>query len=346
MEFASEDTAKALDLMKEVFDNPRFTVEEFKHAKAFVTDAIKISNKSAADKLNEELFKDEPTGMNKEQILKSIDEATFDDVKELYKQIMTNAQASIVMSAPFDKNPELQNTLFEKMNTFDNFQKFNMSLRNNFKPIEKTKVLTDDDATNQAKIIEAFTYKYSGNMQDSLTLRLMNTILGDGATSRLFQDLREERKLAYSVRSSLDHVGNTGMVKLSIGTTTENVDTGEISYDNVQKAIEGFNENVERMKNEKVSEEELESAKLSMKNDMLNAAEHPIGRSELLNDGLYSFYGLTNINQKFAMIDKITADDIQNVAKNVFGGKPVYSILATQNTLDNNKEFFKSLEEA
>ncbi len=344
MEFASEDTAKALDLMKEVIENPRFTIEEFKHAKAFVTDAIMISNKSATDKLNEELFKDEPTGMNKEQVLQSIDEATFDDVKELYKQIMTNAQASIVMSAPFEKNSKLQNTLFEKMNTFDNFQKFNMSLRNNFKPIEKTKVLTDDDATNQAKIIEAFTYKYSGNMQDALTLKLMNTILGDGATSRLFQDLREQRKLAYSVRSSLDHVGNTGMVKLSIGTTTENVDTGEISYDNVQKAIDGFNENVERMKNEKVSEEELESAKLSLKNDMLNAAEHPIGRSELLNDGLYSFYGLTNINQKFAMIDKITADDIQNVAKNVFGGKPVYSILATQNTLDNNKEYFKSLE--
>lgn len=344
MEFASEDTAKALDLMKEVIENPRFTIEEFKHAKAFVTDAIMISNKSATDKLNEELFKDEPTGMNKEQVLQSIDEATFDDVKELYKQIMTNAQASIVMSAPFEKNPKLQNTLFEKMNTFDNFQKFNMSLRDNFKPIEKTKVLTDDDATNQAKIIEAFTYKYSGNMQDALTLKLMNTILGDGATSRLFQDLREQRKLAYSVRSSLDHVGNTGMVKLSIGTTTENVDTGEISYDNVQKAIDGFNENVERMKNEKVSEEELESAKLSLKNDMLNAAEHPIGRSELLNDGLYSFYGLTNINQKFAMIDKITADDIQNVAKNVFGGKPVYSILATQNTLDNNKEYFKSLE--
>lgn len=344
MEFASEDTAKALDLMKEVIENPRFTIEEFKHAKAFVTDAIMISNKSATDKLNEELFKDEPTGMNKEQVLQSIDEATFDDVKELYKQIMTNAQASIVMSAPFEKNSKLQNTLFEKMNTFDNFQKFNMSLRNNFKPIEKTKVLTDDDATNQAKIIEAFTYKYSGNMQDALTLKLMNTILGDGATSRLFQDLREQRKLAYSVRSSLDHVGNTGMIKLSIGTTTENVDTGEISYDNVQKAIDGFNENVERMKNEKVSEEELESAKLSLKNDMLNAAEHPIGRSELLNDGLYSFYGLTNINQKFAMIDKITADDIQNVAKNVFGGKPVYSILATQNTLDNNKEYFKSLE--
>ena len=248
------------------------------------------------------------------------------------------------MSAPFEKNPELQNTLFEKMNTFDNFEKFAVSLRNNYKPIEKTKVLIDDDATNQAKIIEAFTYKYSGNMQDNLTLRLMNTILGGGATSRLFQDLREERKLAYSVRSTLDHKGNTGMVKLSIGTTTDNADTGEISYDNVQKAIAGFNENIERMKNEKVTAEELENAKLSLKNDLLNAAEHPIGRSELLHDGLYSFYGLTNVNQTFAMIDKITADDIQNVAKNVFSGKPLYSVLATKNTLENNKEYFKSLE--
>ena len=44
------------------------------------------------------------------------------------------------------------------------------------------------------------------------------------------------------------------------------------------------------------------------------------------------------------MIDKITADDIQNVAKNVFGGKPLYSVLATKNTLENNKEYFKSLE--
>ncbi len=343
MEFASEDTAKALDLMKEVIENPRFTEEEFKHAKAFVTDAIKISDKSASDKLREELFKDEPNGMNKEETLKSIEDATFDDVKALYKDIIANAQGSIVMSAPFDKKPEIQNILFEKMSTFDNFEKFNVSLRNNYKPIEKTKVLTDHDATNQAKIIEAFTYKYSGNMQDELTLRLMNTILGDGATSRLFQDLREERKLAYSVKSSLDHVGNTGMVKLSIGTTTENVDTGEISYDNVQKAIDGFNENIERIKNEKVSEEELESAKLSLKNNMLNAAEHPIGRNQLINDGLYSFYGLTKINQKFAMIDKITAEDIQNVAQNVFSGKPLYSILATQNTLDANKEYFETL---
>ena len=44
------------------------------------------------------------------------------------------------------------------------------------------------------------------------------------------------------------------------------------------------------------------------------------------------------------MIDEITVDDIQNAARYVFAGKPIYSVLATQNTLDYNKEFFKSLE--
>lgn len=345
MDFASEDTAKALDLMQEVIKNPRFTEEEFDHAKKFVVDAIKISDKSARDKLFEELFKDEPAGMNKKEILKSVENTTLADVQNLYKEIMTNSQASIVVSAPFEKKPELRNVIFEKMNTFDNFKPFTVSLRNNYKPIEATKVLTDHDATNQAKIIEAFTYKHSGNLEDEVTLKLMNMILGGGATSRLFQDLREERKLAYSVRSNIEHVGNTGMVKLSIGTTTENVDTGEISYDNVQKAIDGFNENIERMKNEPVSAEELENAKLSLKNDLLNASEHPMGRSELLNDGLHSFYGPMNVNKIFAQIDSVSAEDIQNVARNVFGGKPIYSILATQNTLDYNKEYFDKLVE-
>jgi len=344
MEFASEDSENAIDLMKEVLNSPRFTQEEFEHAKEFVLDSLKIANKSAKDKLYQELFPDEPAGMSKEQIIESVENTTIDDVKNLYKDIFSRAQASVVMSAPFEKNPELQNILFNKMNDFPTFKKYTHSIRENYKPIEKSFVVTDYDATNQAKIIEAFTFKTSENMKDEIALKLMNTIFGDGASSRLFNDLREQRKLAYSVKSGIDVVGNTGIMKLSIGTTTENVDTGEVSFDNVQKAIDGFNENVERMKNELVTDEELENAKLSMKNAILNATEHNIGKTGLLNDSLDSYYGLTYSNEKFDMIDEITAEDIQNTARYVFGGKPIYSVLATQNTLDANKEYFEKLE--
>ena len=45
-------------------------------------------------------------------------------------------------------------------------------------------------------------------------------------------------------------------------------------------------------------------------------------------------------------IDTITTDDILNAAKNIFNSKPVYSINATQNTLDANKAYFEKLEQA
>ena len=44
------------------------------------------------------------------------------------------------------------------------------------------------------------------------------------------------------------------------------------------------------------------------------------------------------------MIDKITIDDIYNAANHVFGGKPIYSIVATEDTLEANKDYLRSLE--
>ena len=44
------------------------------------------------------------------------------------------------------------------------------------------------------------------------------------------------------------------------------------------------------------------------------------------------------------MIDKITVDDIYNAAQKIFAGKPIYSIVATSDTLDYNKEYLENLK--
>ena len=49
------------------------------------------------------------------------------------------------------------------------------------------------------------------------------------------------------------------------------------------------------------------------------------------------------MNKQLEMIDKITPDDILNTAKYIFSAKPVYSLTATQASLDANKEFLESL---
>lgn len=222
---------------------------------------------------------------------------------------------------------------------------FPSKLYDDYKAEESSPVLTDIHNKNQADIVMAYKFPVNGNLKDTVTLELLNTILGGGPTSRLFNDLREKQKLAYSVRSKLTHSHNSEAIVLSIGTTTENKDTGEISYDNVQKSIEGFKYHIEKLKSQKVSTEELESAKLAMKDDILTHNQSGCGKCINLSYSLNTPYGLTRENQKLDLIDSITVDDIYNAANYVFSGKPVYSIVATENTLKNNEEYLKTLSE-
>ena len=158
-----------------------------------------------------------------------------------------------------------------------------------------------------------------------------------------FNDLREKQKLAYSVSSHLNHIYKTQTLALTIGTTTENKETGEISYDNLQKSIEGFKKHINKLKCEKVSEEELKSAKLALKNGILESNEGGINKTANLNYSVGNPYGLTHQNKLLDEIDKITPEDIYNAANYIFNEKPVYSIVATENTLNANKKYLDSL---
>ena len=190
----------------------------------------------------------------------------------------------------------------------------------------------------------AYKFPNNGNLKDTAALGIMNQILGGGPSSRLFNDLRENQKLAYSVRSKLAKENNTGIIKLSIGTTTDNKETGEQNFDNLKKAIEGFKHHINLIKTNGITEEELEKAKLSLKNDILSDSELTLSKNAQLLSGTTSFYGPNYTNKMLEEIDKLTIEDINNTAHNVFAGNPVYSIVATKDTLEYNKEYLDSLK--
>lgn len=342
--FSAEDMAKTLAAIKEVIFNPRISETTLKMAKNQVKETLAVAEKTPLEKLNKELFPDDNYGATDKELLDGLQKVTLADVQGLYEYIMKNPSGSIVISAPFSKRPELLNTLFNEMMSVKPLDELKPKTLDNFKPVAQTKVLTDTHNKNQADVVEAFKFKNNGNIKDDVTVMLLNTILGGNASSRLFNDLREKQKLAYSVRSTVNYYQNTGMLNLRIGTTTENKDTGEISYDNLQKSIEGFNKHIQKMKTEKVSEQELENAKLYLKNFFLSDNEDTIGKTFNLDGGLHDYYGLNKENMLLDMIDRITADDIYNAANHIFNSKPVYSINATQNTLNANKEYLDRLQ--
>lgn len=343
----SDDLQKALKTLREVIENPRFMPEQFEHAKADIKEAILTSDKSAFDKLDSEIFKGLHEGYSKEEILKDLETITLEDVKAQYEYTVKNGKGELAISAPFDKKPELNNVLFKALSEFKSVTSHEVrTLQEVYKPVEQTKVLTDTDFKNQAEIVEAYKFKINQNIKDRVTLQLLNTILGGNPSSRLFTDLREKQKLAYHVRSNYETNNDIGLLTLKIGTTTDNKDTGETSFDNVRKSIEGFNNHIEKMKKEKVTEEELNNAKLSLKNSVLNANNTPFGKTISLMQGMESPYGISRENQILEEIDKVTADDIYNAANYIFSGKPTYSVVATEDTLKYNEDYFKTLASA
>ncbi len=339
----ASDLKTAITNAKEVLLSPRFTETVLNDVKNNLKDDLSRAEKTPYNKLNKELHQGTLYGYTNEEILNSIDKVTLADVKALYNQIINNSKMSLVISAPFKQNPALKKQVFKEASLFPNAKEYNTLKFENYTPQKETKVLTDIHNKNQAQIIMAYKFKSNDNLKDITTLELLNAILGGSPSSRLFSDLREEQKLAYSVHSKLDKVYDTRAIHLIIGTTTENKETGEVSYDNLQKSIEGFKKHIQKLKTEKVSEKELASAKLALKNELLEQNESGADKTETLNYSLSSGYGLTRENKLLEMIDTITADDIYNAANYIFKEKPVYSIVATENTLKANEKYLNSL---
>ena len=342
--FTADDLEKALKSAKEVLLNPRLTQETLDFVKKDIREYISKREKNVNDKLYKELFDGLSISYTDEDILNSLDSVTLKDIEDLYQYIIKNSQGHVTISAPFWKKPELNHILFKEIGELPNVQPSKPFLKNYFKePVSETKVLEDIHDKNQAEIIEAFKFRTNDNIKDIAAVELLNIILGGNASSRLFNDLREKQQLCYRVNSNVRYYGNAGLFKLYISTTTENKENNEISFDNVPKSINGFNKHIQKIMTEKVSKEELNNAKLNFKNAILSDAETGLGKNNSIAMNITGLNGPLTDNELLKAIDEITIDDIYNAANYIFSGKPTYSILATKNTLNANKDFFKTL---
>lgn len=342
--FLPSDSIKAIRSVKEVLLNPRFTEKDLTTAKNLLRESIQNVPKNAQEALLAEMFKGQFYGTTTKDVLGNIDNITLADVQGLYNYIMANAQGQMVISAPFEKNPNLKNDLFKELCTgFPTLKPSRPYLFNSYISVKDKNIVIQEHSKSQADIQMGYKFKTNDNLKDVVIFNLLNTILGGTPSSRLFADLREKQKLAYQVGSKLGYFDNSGFISLYIKTTTDDPQTGAVSYDNVKKSLDGFNMHIQKLMKENISEEELESVKLTLKNRILNNAELTADKNFSILDGLNSFYGVSLDNQILDIVDKITADDIKLAANYIFSTNPTISIVATKNTIDNNKDYLKSL---
>ena len=337
-----ENLQSALNFAKTTLLNPNFTEEEFQRAKSIIKDEYESSIPSAYNKtLKSTCPNVKSLTTTKEENLEELDKITLQDVKNLYSKMTLNSEVIATLSAPVKENPQLTQIFNNEMSTgFPQFQPINLNHNgqyNMYKPNTQEKVFTEAIENSQAHVTQTYTFKKSENISDLAKISLLNIILGSGMTSRLFLDLREDKKLAYRVTSYNTYLNDIGYLKLYTETSTDSIDSKEGSPENIDKSINAFKNNVQLLKTQNVTAEELETAKNKLKTEILSSFETTSQQHGILTDNYKSPYGINFYRELINSIDNITADDIRMTANYVFENPPVISIDASQKTLDSLK---------
>lgn len=331
-------------LVKELIEQPRITNEDFEKAVNSITDRLSRKKDSAIGLYIDNEAKTNPLYSSKYHILDGLKTLTKKDVEDLQKYIMQNAKGSVIMNLPEGVNKE--GVKEEALANFENLRPvkpYNYEPEKVYRANDEVTVLTKDSSVSQADIMQLFKFPLENTAKENAVSEIMNTILSNSASIGLFNTLREKEHLAYSVYSNIDRLENCGELSLHILTTTDNKEIGEIEYENVQKSINGFNRQIKELLDNKYSDEDLESAKKILKANLLQK-EGVQSKLDSLNKGLSSKEGIEYDNRLFEIIDSITREDINRFAQKVFMNKPIYSIVASKDTLEANKDYFESLK--
>jgi predicted Zn-dependent peptidase len=149
--------------------------------------------------------------------------------------------------------------------------------------------------------------------EDRFTCYVMNTLLGGGMSSRLFQNIRERQGLAYAVFSELNPYRDTGCLSVYAGTSIESV----------RQVIESILREFQQLKQERITEEELRRAKDHLKGSLMLSLESTSSRmSNLARQEMY-FHRFFTLDELVESIEAVTADDVQRIAQTFFDQKHI-----------------------
>lgn len=320
----NEDLDKSIDILADIIKNSTFDdlEKEIKKFKGEIDVTLESPKAKAGDKLTKAMYPNHPYGNTYTSILEELPSITDELVRDFFIKHYSADNMIISIVGDVDKN-NIINVLNEKFADMP-VNKYDLSVETPAS-IDKCNLVTiEKEDAAQAQIYKGWIVPDISN-KDFAALTIMNIILGSsGLSSRLFLELRDKKGLAYHVRSSFEPLKDSGVFTVYIGTAPQNINT----------CLEGFNVEIEKLKNELVSEQELDDAKnnylgkRAFLHETNSQQSHYLGFYEIM--GLGAGYDRTIPD----MIKNVTSEDVQNVSKKYLTENSVISILAPKKYLD------------
>ena len=318
----------ALDVLSDLVLNPVFAVEDIGRERGVILEEIKMDEDNP-DYLVHEIFtqnfwKDHPLG---KPIL-----GTRDTVRKFEQPVVLNsytqrfAPDNLIVAAAgsldHGRFVELVAKHFQHMKPFKN------GFHSQPPRVVPRIVMRNKKALEQVQICIGVP-SYPIAHEKRYASYVLNTLLGGGMSSRLFQNIRERQGLAYAIYSDLNPYRDTGCLGVYAGTSRESA----------AKVVRSVVSEFRQLKTEPVPEEELRRAKDQLKGSLMLSLESSTARmSNLARQEMYfdRFYGLDELIEN---IESVTSGDLQAMANDFFRGELIaVTVLGNLNGLKLSRD--------
>jgi predicted Zn-dependent peptidase len=302
----------AFDVLGDLVLNPLFREEDMAKEKGVILEELKMDEDSP-DYLVHEIFssnfwKDHPLG---KPIL-----GTRETVKRFDRQMIARyyqhsySPANLVVTAAGNLThkflTDLAGEYFSSMKPYE-------SLPAERPPVTHARIaLRNKKALEQVHLCMGVP-SYPVHHEDRFACYVLNTLLGGGMSSRLFQNIRERQGLAYAVFSELNPYRDTGCLSIYAGTSIESA----------RQVIESILKEFQQLKQERIADEELRRAKDHLKGSLMLSLESTSSRmSNLARQEMY-FHRFFTLDELADSIEQVTAQDVQRIAQTFFDQKHI-----------------------
>ena len=296
----------AVEVLADIVMNPAFSAEDIQREKKVVLEEIKMVE-DTPDDLVHELFTENfwhnhPLGRPILGTPATVDSLTSDALRAYFTDAYS--APNLIVAAVGNITHEQVRGLVERM--FADLPTKAAPL-NGGPPTVVPKVIIRNKELEQSHVCLG-TSGYPQDHADRYSSYVLNTILGGSMSSRLFQNVREKRGLAYAVFSGLSAYRDTGSMTIYAGCANEAVN----------ELIDVVIAEVRRMKDEVMPESELRRAKDHLKGSlMLNLESTSSRMSHLARQEIY-FDRHFGLDETLEGVERVTTLEVQRVARDLF----------------------------
>ncbi|MCA1040824.1 insulinase family protein [Bacillus infantis] len=313
----------ALDVLADMFFNSTFDGEELNKEKNVVLEEIKMYEDTpddiVHDLLGKAIYESHPLGYPILGTEETLETFKGDTLREYMHETYTPENVVISIAG------NISDSFIQEVEKLFGSYEAGKQERNEDKPVFHSNRVSRKKETEQAHLCLGYEGLPVGH-KDMYSLILLNNILGGSMSSRLFQDVREQRGLAYSVFSYHSSFQDTGMVTIYGGTGAKQLD---VLYETIQETLA-------TLKRDGITERELKNSKEQMKGSLMLSLESTNSRMSRNGKNELLLGRHRSLDEIVEQIDAVTETGVNKMANSVFSDQFSVSLISPDGVLPKN----------